>query len=226
MGSLSSKPEISEHEKIMREKLGDQLDKMQYRLAVTAKAHYKSTERYKNTNKILQKLSSVTGILGSIGPVYIPLTWKSIAVKYPLRTSIVASLSFASFVFTVAVKTKFHSAATLHQLHFQAGNDCRYLQRRVQFFAETDLWNPKVPWATLATNYLNLLEAQKAVNSHIQTEEWAYRAALDKIEKREKEKRQKEREKQAEMDQSTHWQVELENSIIYWFHYELNIFYR
>ena len=184
MGSLSSKPEISEHEKMMREKLGDQLDKMQYRLAVTAKAHYKSTERYKNTNNILQKLSSVTGILGSIGPVYIPLTWKSIGVKYPLRTSIMASLSFASFVFTVAVKTKFHSAATLHQLHFHAGNDCRYLQRKVEFFAETDLWNPKVPWATLATNYLNLLEAQKAVNSHIQTEEWAYRAALDKIEKK------------------------------------------
>ncbi|KAK2566971.1 hypothetical protein P5673_008733 [Acropora cervicornis] len=204
MGSLSSKPEISEHEHIMREKLGDQLDKMQYRLAVTAKAHYKSTERYKNTNNILQKLSSVTGILGSIGPVYIPLTWKSIGVKYPLRTSIMASVSFASFVFTMSVKTKFHSAATRHQLHFHAGNDCRYLQRRVQFFAETDLWNPKVPWATLVTNYLNLLQEQKAVNSHIQTEEWAYRAALDKIEKREKEKRQKEREKQAEMDQSTH----------------------
>lgn len=204
MGSLSSKPEISEHEKIMRERLGDQLDKMQYRLAVTAKAHYKSSEHYENTNNILQKLSSVTGILGSIGPVYIPLTWKSIGMKYPLRTSIMGSLSVVSLVFTVAVKTKFHSAATLHQLHFHAGNDCRYLQRKVEFFAETDLWNPKVPWATLATNYLNLLEAQKAVNSHIQTEEWAYRAALDKIEKREKEKRQKEREKQAEMDQLSH----------------------
>ena len=204
MGSQSSKPEISEDEKIMREKLGDQLDKMQYRLAVTAKAHYKSSERYQNTNIILQRLSSATGILGSIGPVYIPLTWKSIGVKYPLRTSIMASLSVVSLVFTVVVKTKFHSAATLHQLHFHAGNDCRYLQRRVQFFAETDLWNPKVPWATLATNYLNLLQEQNAVNSHIQTEEWAYRAALDKIEKREKEKRQKEREKQAEMDQSTH----------------------
>ena len=209
MGSSSSKPKISENEKIMRERLGEQLDKMQYRLAVTAKAHYKSSERYQSTNNILQRLSSATGILGSIGPVYIPLTWKSIGVKYPLRTSIMASLSVVSLVFTVVVKTKFHSAATLHQLHFHAGNDCRYLQRRVQFFAETDLWNPKVPWATLATNYLNLLQEQNAVNSHIQTEEWAYRAALDKIEKRDKEKRQKEREKQAEMDQSTHSQVEL-----------------
>ena len=209
MGSSSSKPKISENEKIMRERLGEQLDKMQYRLAVTAKAHYKSSERYKSTNNILQRLSSATGILGSIGPVYIPLTWKSIGVKYPLRTSIMASLSVASLVFTVVVKTKFHSAATLHQLHFHAGNDCRYLQRRVKFFAETDLWNPKVPWVTLATNYLNLLQEQKTVNNHIQTEEWAYRAALDKIEKRDKEKRQKEREKQAEMDQSTHSQVEL-----------------
>ena len=204
MGSSKSKPQISEHEKIMREKLGDQLDKMQYRLAVTAKAHYKSSERYKNTNVILQRLSSATGILGSIGPVYIPLTWKRIGAQYPLLTSIVASLSVASLVFTVAVKTKFHSAATLHRLHFQAGSDCRYLQRRVQFFAETDLWNPEVPWGTVATNYLNLLQEQKVVNSHIQTEEWAYRAALDKIEKREKEKRQKEREKQAEVELSFH----------------------
>ena len=41
-----------------------------------------------------------------------------------------------------------------------------------------------MPWTTLASRYENLLKEKKEVNSKIQSEGWAYRAALEKIEKR------------------------------------------
>ena len=201
MGSQSSKRQISEEEKKQRENLGQLVNQMQHRLAVTAKAHFKSSEHYRNRDRTLQMFAYVTGILGPIGAVYVPLTWKKMGAKYPLLASVSGAFSVASLLFTGVVKTNHHSTAALHRLHFEAGNECRYLERRVQFFAESSLSNPNVPWGTLATTYLNLLQEQKVVNSKIQTEEWAYRAALDKIEKREKEKREKERERQAQMKQ-------------------------
>ena len=70
----------------------------------------------------------------------------------------------------------------------------------MRFFAKTDVWNSRVPWTRLASRYENLLQEKRDVNSRIQSEEWAYRAALEKIEKREREKRQKEKELQVELE--------------------------
>jgi len=51
---------------------------------------------------------------------------------------------------------------------------------------------------TLASRYENLLKEKKEVNGRVQTDEGAYRAALKKIENRDKEKRQKEQELQTD----------------------------
>ena len=202
MGSVSSvedkqeiKPEMLEEERKKRQRLDQQVRKMQRSLRVTATAHYISSGRYRNWDHRLQYTSYFTGVLGTTGTVSSTLAWKMIVAKYPRLALILGSASAASVVFTFIVNYPLpNSPANLHQLHFTSGIECQYLEKRVQFFAESDVWNSSVPWTTLASNYENLLKEKKEVNSRIQTEEWAYHAALKKIENREKEKRQKENE--------------------------------
>ena len=189
------KPEMLEEERKKRQRLDQQVRKMQRSLRVTATAHYISSEHYRKWNHRLQYTSYLTGVLGTTGTVSSTLAWKMIVAKYPRLALILGSASATSVVFTFIANFRLpNSPANLHQLHFKSGIECQYLEKRVQFFAESDVWNSSVPWTTLASNYENLLKTKKEVNSRIQTEEWAYRAALEKIENREKEKREKENE--------------------------------
>ena len=84
--------------------------------------------------------------------------------------------------------------STLHQLHFRSGVECQYLENKVRLSAKTDVWNPSVPWNILVSRYENLLKEKKEVNSRIQSEEWAYRAALTQLENQKKERKMTERE--------------------------------
>ena len=184
-----------EEERKKRQRLAQQVRKVQWSLRVTATAHYISSRHYRNWDHRLQYTSYFTGVLGTTGTVSSTLAWKMIVAKYPRLALILGSASAASVVFTFIVNYPLpNSPANLHQLHFTSGIECQHLEKRVQFFAESDVWNSSVPWTTLASNYENLLKGKKEVNSRIQTEEWAYRAALKKIENMGKEKRQKENE--------------------------------
>ena len=49
----------------------------------------------------------------------------------------------------------------------------------MKFIAETEVWDSKITWATLASKYEDLLKNKKDVNRLIQTEEWAYRKAKE-----------------------------------------------
>jgi len=189
-------PSISPEERKRRQNLEDELNKIENSLHVTATAHYISSERYSGWDRTFQYLSYFTGTFGTTGGVFSTLSWKKITARYPSLAPIFAAFSVTSFLFTVAVNRNQipNSPATLHKLHFTSGIECQYLQRRVSFFAKTDVWNTSVPWTTLASRYENLLKEKKEMNSKIQSEGWAYRAALEKIEKRDKEKRQKEQE--------------------------------
>ena len=189
-------PSISPEERKRRQNLEDELKKMEHSLRVTATAHYISSERYGGWDTNFQYLVYFTGTFGTTGAVLSTLSWKKMTERFPRLAPIFAAFSVTSFLFTVAVKRNQipNSPATLHKLHFTSGIECQYLQRRVRFFAKTDVWNTSVPWTTLREKYENLLRKKKKVNSKIQSEGWAYRAALEKIEKRDKEKRQKEQE--------------------------------
>ena len=109
----------------------------------------------------------------------------------------------ATLLFTVAVNVRQfpipNLPSTLQQLNFKAGVECQYLERKVQLFAESDVWNSSIAWDTLASKYENLLKEKKEINSIIQTEEWAHRKALEKLKKRKKEMRQEKKELQDEM---------------------------
>lgn len=167
---------------------------MEHSLRVTATAHYKSAEWYDGLDMKIQLLCYSAGAFGTTGMGASKLAWKRIVERYPRFAPVFAATSATSFVFAIVVGFRYvpNSPGTLHQLHFRSGIECQYLQRRVRFFAKTDVWNTSVPWTTLASRYENLLKEKKEVNSKIQSEGWAYRAALEKIEKRDKEKRQKE----------------------------------
>ena len=111
--------------------------------------------------------------------------------------------SVTALLFTVAVNVRQfpipNLPSTLQQLNFKAGVECQYLERKVQLFAESDVWNSSIAWGTLASRYENLLKEKKEINSRIQTEEWAHRKALEKRKKRKKEMRQEKKELQDEM---------------------------
>jgi len=185
---------MSSEDRRRRQNLEDELKKMEHSLRVTATAHYKSAEWYDGLDMKIQLLCYSAGAFGTTGMGASKLAWKRIVERYPRFAPVFAATSATSFLFAIVVGFRAvpNSPGTLHQLHFRSGIECQYLQRRVRFFAKTDVWNTSVPWTTLASRYENLLKEKKEVNSKIQSEGWAYRAALEKIEKRDKEKRQKE----------------------------------
>jgi len=189
---------MDEEDRMRRQNLEDELKKMQNSLKVTATSHYLSSRYYKNLDVKLQYASIITGALGTTGGVLSKLAWKLIVAKNPRFAPILATASATSLLFTVVVNIPHvpNSPGTLHQLHFRSGIECQYLEKQVQFFAKSDVWNSDMPWTTLASRYENLLKEKKEINGRVQTDEWAYRAALKKIENRENEKRQKEQELQ------------------------------
>lgn len=178
-----------------RQNLEKQLQKMLNSLKVTATTHYILSEHYRTRDVYLQRMSYLTALFGTSGSVGSKLAWNALFAKSPRLAAAVAALSVTSLMFTVAVNIRPpfpNMPGGLHQLHFKSGIECQYLQRKVQFFAESDVWYSSVAWDTLASRYENLLKEKKEVNSRIQTEEWAHRKALKRIEEREKEKMHKE----------------------------------
>ena len=93
--------------------------------------------------------------------------------------------SVTALLFTVAVNVRQfpipNLPSTLQQLNFKAGVECQYLERKVQLFAESDVWNSSIAWDTLASRYENLLKEKKEINSRIQTEDWAHRKAWKSV---------------------------------------------
>lgn len=195
---------MSEEERKRRQNLEELLHKMKYSLNVTASTHYLAAAHYRQVDTYLQYASYITGVLGTSGSVGSGLAWKILATKSPRLSAIfIASASFTALLFTVAVNVRQfpipNLPSTLQQLNFKAGVECQYLERKVQLFAESDVWNSSIAWDTLASRYENLLKEKKEINSRIQTEEWAHRKALEKRKKRKKEMRQEKKELQDEM---------------------------
>lgn len=205
MGSrISNRGGMSEEERERRQKLEELLHKMKYRLNVTASTHYLAAAHYRQVDTYLQYASYITGVLGTSGSVGSRLAWNVLATKSPRLSAIfIASASVTALLFTVAVNVRQfpipNLPSTLQQLNFKAGVECQYLERKVQLFAESDVWNSSIAWDTLASRYENLLKEKKEINSRIQTEEWAHRKALEKRKKRKKEMRQEKKELQDEM---------------------------
>ena len=195
---------MSEEERKRRQNLEELLHKMKYSLNVTASTHYLAAAHYRQVDTYLQYASYITGVLGTSGSVGSRLAWNVLATKSPRLSAIfIASASVTALLFTVAVNVRQfpipNLSSTLQQLNFKAGVECQYLERKVQLFAESDVWNSSIAWDTLASRYENLLKEKKEINSRIQTEEWAHRKALEKRKKRKKEMRQEKKELQDEM---------------------------
>lgn len=195
---------MSEEERKRRQNLEELLHKMKYSLNVTASTHYLAAAHYRQVDTYLQYASYITGVLGTSGSVGSRLAWNVLATKSPRLSAIfIASASVTALLFTVAVNVRQfpipNLPSTLQQLNFKAGVECQYLERKVQLFAESDVWNSSIAWDTLASRYENLLKEKKEINSRIQTEDWAHRKALEKREKRKKEMRREKKELQDEM---------------------------
>lgn len=205
MGSwISNLGGMSEEERKRGQKLEKRLRKMKYSLNVTASTHYLAAAHYRQVDTYLQYASYITGVLGTSGSVGSRLAWNVLATKSPRLSAIfIASASVPALLFTVAVNIRQfpipNLPSTLQQLNFKAGGECQYLERKVQLFAESDVWNSSIAWDTLASRYENLLKEKKEINSIIQTEDWAHRKALEKLKKRKKEMRQEKKELQDEM---------------------------
>lgn len=205
MGSwISNQGGMSEEERKRRQNLEELLHKMKYSLNVTASTHYLAAAHYRQVDTYLQYASYITGVLGTSGSVGSRLAWNVLATKSPRLSAIfIASASFTALLFTVAVNVRQfpipNLPSTLQQLNFKAGVECQYLERKVQLFAESDVWNSSIAWDTLASRYENLLKEKKEINSRIQTEEWAHRKAVEKRKKRKKEMRQEKKELRDEM---------------------------
>lgn len=185
---------MSEEERKRRQNLEELLHKMKYSLNVTASTHYLAAAHYRQVDTYLQYASYITGVLGTSGSVGSRLAWNVLATKSPRLSAIfIASASVTALLFTVAVNVRQfpipNLPSTLQQLNFKAGVECQYLERKVQLFAESDVWNSSIAWDTLASRYENLLKEKKEINSRIQTEDWAHRKALEKRKKRKKEMR-------------------------------------
>ena len=176
---------------------------MQYSLHVTATSHYIASAYYRNLDIKLQYASAFTSASGSTASV--ASKWKTMIASNPRLAPILVAISTTSLLFTAVVHVPQiqNSPANLYQAHFLSGIECQYLERQITFVAETEVWDSSVAWATLATRYSTLLKDKKEVNSRIQSEHWAYRAALVKIHNRAKEKQmqaEKERKGNAPTD--------------------------
>ena len=184
--------EISKEEKQKRKNLEHNLSKMQRSLHVTAHAHYVSSEYYRKWNVRLQYLSLVVGAGGATGGLASTFGWKMLVLHSPRLAPVVAAISATSAILSVTIHLlpKIQSMpANLYQMHFNSGIECQYLEKKVKFMSETEVWDSKIPWASLASKYETLLRDKKDVDSVIQTDYWAYRKALKLIEERDREKR-------------------------------------
>ena len=191
MGSRFSSEKRAKEEKMKRENLYHELREMQYSLHVTATSHYIACEYYRNLDNKLQYASAVTGTLGSMSSVASKLAWKTMIAASPRLAPILVAISTTSLLFTAVVHVPQvkNSPANLYQAHFKSGIECQYLEKQVKFFTQTEVWDSSVAWTTLASRYGTLIKNKMEVNSRIQSEYWAYRAALRKIKNREKEKK-------------------------------------
>ena len=184
--------EISKEEKQKRKNLEHNLSKMQRSLHVTAHAHYVSSEYYRKWNVRLQYMSLAVGAGGATGGLASTFSWKTFVGNNPRLAPLVAAFSATSAILSVTIHLlpKIQSMpANLYQMHFNSGIECQYLEKKVKFMSETEVWDSKIPWASLASKYETLLRDKKDVDSVIQTDYWAYRKALKLIEERDREKR-------------------------------------
>lgn len=176
------------HDQYRRKKLEEELTKMEYSLKVKSRGHYIASEFYGRWNIRLQYVSYITGTLGALGGVFSKLAWKTIAQNYPRLAPVTGAIAATMSLFAVLVNRHCprYSPSFLHEVHFMAGRDCKHLQRRVRFFARTDVWNMDIPWVTLAARYEILLEVRKEAQHSVLCEDWAYQEALKRIETKKK----------------------------------------
>ena len=165
---------------------------MQHSLHVTATSHYISSGYYRKWDTRLQYVSLFTGTLGATASVGTRLAWKMLVSNIPRLAPILVATSTTSLLFTAIVNIPQipNTPSKLCQTHFKSGIECQYLERQVKFISETEVWDSKVAWETLAAKYEKFLRDKKEVNSKIKSENWAYRKALKKIEDRQREKGQ------------------------------------
>ena len=176
-----------------RQKLGNELRTMQHSLHVTASSHYISSGYYRMWDTRLQYASLFTGTFGAAASVVAKLDWKVLVTNNPRLAPFLVATSTTSLLFTAIVNIPQiqNAPSNLYQAHFKSGIECQYLEKQVKFISETEVWDSKVAWETLAAKYEKLLRDKKEVNNRIQSEFWAYRKALKKIEERETEKKTK-----------------------------------
>ena len=176
-----------------RQNLQNELHKMQNSLHVTSTSHYISTEHYRNWDVRLQYASLFAGAIGAGGSVVSKLAWKMMVSNIPRLAPVVVAASTTSLLLTAIVNLPHiqNTPGNLYQAHFRSGIECNYLEKKVKFFSETEVWDSKVAWETLAAKYEKFLSDKKEVNSKIKSENWAYRKALKKIEERDREKKTK-----------------------------------
>ena len=195
MGSGISKEEkqkAEEEEKRKRTNLERRLGIMNRRLYITHLSHYESAKYYRKWDIRLQYLSLVVGAGGATGGLASTFNWKAFVGHNPRLAPLVAATSATLAILSVIVQLlpKIQSMpADLHKMHLKAGTECQYLEEKVKFMSETEVWDYKVPWESLASKYETLLRDKKDVDSVIQTDYWAYRKALKLIEERDREKR-------------------------------------
>lgn len=176
-----------------RQNLQYELGKMQNSLRVTSTSHYISSEHYWNRNIRLQYTFLFTVAIASGGGVASKLAWKMMVSSIPRLAPILVSTCMTPFLLTAVVNLPLNQNAPgkLYEAHFRSGIECQYLEKKVKFFSETEVWDSKVAWETLAAKYEKFLSDKKEVNSKIKSENWAYREALKKLDDRDREKKAK-----------------------------------
>ena len=196
MGAILSSEKRINAERIKRENLDHQLQKLQHSLHVTAVSHYIASEYYRRLDSKLQYVTAFTGAIGSTTSVASKLGWKLMVSSSPRLAPMLVAVSTTSLLFTALVHLPQinNTPGNMYKAHFQSGIECQYLQKQVKFLRKTAVWDASVPWETLANQYTELLLEKKRVNTRIQSECWSYRKALNKIENRKKEKKRKENE--------------------------------
>ena len=187
---------ISKEEKLKRESLEESLKTMHKKLNTTAKTHFESSRYYRKWDIGLQCISSVVFLVSATGSFPSKSPSKGFFLYRPRLVALVATISATSIVLSITVRTRLPLKiditglpADLYEKHLNAGLECQYLKKRVKFMSETEVWDPKIPWASLTSQYRALLKEKKDVNSMIQTEEWAYKRAKKLIVEKEREKR-------------------------------------
>ena len=193
MGAGISSQTITEEDRMKRQNLHNELRKMQNSLHVTSTSHYISAEHYRNLDIRLQYAALFAGPIGAGAGVASKLSWEMMISSIPRLAPIVVATSASSLLLTAIVNLPQiqNTPGNLYQAHFRSGIECQYLEKQVKFFSETEVWDSKVAWETLAAKYERFLRDKKEVNSKIKSENWAYRKALKKIENRDKEKKAK-----------------------------------